>query len=82
LVLAAIALAVALIRRPRVGVAAAGAALLIPVAGLGYMQYVRSATAAIPPIHDVATNIEYPPTFSEAAHAGAPGERRQSRSIR
>jgi fatty-acyl-CoA synthase len=66
LVLAALALLVTSIRRPRVGVGAALVALLIPAAGLGYMQYVRSNTAAIPPIHDVATNIEDPPVFSPA----------------
>jgi fatty-acyl-CoA synthase len=66
IVLAAVALLVALIRKPREGVAAALVALLIPAAGLGYMQYVRSQTSAIPPIHDVATNIEDPPAFSPA----------------
>jgi len=66
LVLAAIALVVLLIRRPRVGVRPAVIALLIPALGLGYMQYVRSQSANIPPIHDVATNIEDPPAFSNA----------------
>jgi fatty-acyl-CoA synthase len=66
LILAAAALVLALVRRPREGVAAALAALLIPAAGLGYLQYVRSQSSAIPPIHDVATNIEDPPAFSPA----------------
>jgi fatty-acyl-CoA synthase len=66
LVLAAVALVAVLIRKPRVGVGAAMVALLIPALGLGYMQYVRSSTAAIPPIHDVATNVEDPPAFSQA----------------
>lgn len=65
LVLAAVALVAVSIRRPRVGVGAALLALLIPALGLGYMQYVRSQNAANPPIHDVATNVEDPPTFSE-----------------
>jgi uncharacterized protein (DUF1499 family) len=65
LVLAAIALLGSLLRPPRRGVGAALVALLIPAAGLGYMQYARSQTAAIPPIHDVATNVEDPPIFSE-----------------
>jgi uncharacterized protein (DUF1499 family) len=30
------------------------------------MQYVRSSNAAIPPIHDVSTDIEDPPSFSAA----------------
>jgi len=66
LILAGIALLACVIRPPRRGVAAALVALLIPALGLGYMQYVRSQNAAIPPIHDVATNIEDPPAFSEA----------------
>jgi fatty-acyl-CoA synthase len=66
LVLAAIALIVTLIRRPRVGVGAAVAALLIPALGLGYMLHVRSQSSALPPIHDVATNAEDPPVFSPA----------------
>lgn len=65
LVLAAVALVAVAIRKPRVGVGAAVVALLIPGLGLGYMQYVRSQTAAIPPIHDVATNVEDPPVFSD-----------------
>ena len=66
LVLAAVALLVCLVRPPRQGVVAAVVALLIPAAGLGYMEYVRSQNADVPPIHDVATDIESPPVFSEA----------------
>jgi fatty-acyl-CoA synthase len=66
IVLAAIALIAVLIRKPRVGVGAAVVALLIPALGLGYMQYVRSSNAAIPPIHDVATDIQDPPALSPA----------------
>lgn len=65
MVLAAVALTVSLVRRPREGVALALIALLIPAMGLGYLYYVRSQSAAIPPIHDVATNIEDPPLFSD-----------------
>lgn len=65
LVLAVIAVIVALVRRPRTGVGTALLALLIPALGLGYMQYVRSRSAAVPPIHDVATNVQDPPAFSE-----------------
>jgi uncharacterized protein (DUF1499 family) len=66
LILAGVALIATLLKPPRVGVGAAVAALLIPAAGLGYMQYVRAQNAAIPPIHDVATNVEDPPVYSEA----------------
>jgi len=65
MILAGIALLVSLIRRPREGVTLALVALLIPALGFGYLLYVRSQTSAIPPIHDVATNIEDPPVFSE-----------------
>jgi fatty-acyl-CoA synthase len=64
LVIAGIALLVTLFRRPRVGVGAAAVALLIPALGLGYMQYVRSQSTDLPPIHDVATDIQDPPAFS------------------
>jgi fatty-acyl-CoA synthase len=66
LILACIALIACVLKRPRVGVGTAVAALVIPVAGLGYMQYVRSQTSAIPPIHDVATDIENSPAYSQA----------------
>ena len=66
LILAAVALIAALIRKPRVGIGTALAALAIPAIGLGYLTYVRSQNAAIPPIHDVATNIEDPPVYSQA----------------
>jgi fatty-acyl-CoA synthase len=66
LVLAVIALVVVAIRKPRTGLAAALVALLIPAAGLGYMHHVRTQSSALPPIHDVATNVEDPPAFSPA----------------
>lgn len=78
LILAAVAVVVALLRRPRMRgiVLTALAALLIPALGLGYLLYVRSQSASIPPIHDVATDIQNPPEFSprlmsERAETGA-----------
>lgn len=64
LLLALIALVVSLVRAPRRGWAIALVALLIPVAGLGYLVNVRAKSTAIPPIHDIATNITDPPMFS------------------
>lgn len=61
---AAIALIAVLIRRPRRGWQTAIIALLIPALGFGYMGWVRSKSADIPPIHDVATDIIDPPTPS------------------
>lgn len=64
LLLAVIALIAALARRPREGVGLALVALLIPALGLGYLYQLRAKSSAIPPIHDVATNVEDPPLHS------------------
>lgn len=64
LVLAVIALVAVLLRRPRRGLLLALVALLIPAAGLGYLYQVRERSKAIPPIHDVSTNVEDPPVHS------------------
>lgn len=63
-VIAAIALIAVLIRKPRRGWQAAMIALLIPALGFAYMGWVRSQSADIPPIHDVATDIVDPPAPS------------------
>ena len=74
--LAFIALIAAVIRRPREGLGLAVIALVVPAVGLGYFYDVRGRSQAIPPIHDVATQIEDPPIFSprimaERAQSGA-----------
>ncbi|MAK81717.1 MAG: hypothetical protein CMJ17_07540 [Phenylobacterium sp.] len=66
LVIALIALVATLVRSPRTGWRAALVALIIPVLGFGYLAYVRSQSANIPPIHDVTTNVDDPPVYSEA----------------
>ena len=63
-VIAVIALVAVLIRKPRRGWQAALIALLIPALGFGYMGWVRSQSADIPPIHDIATDIVDPPVPS------------------
>lgn len=63
-VIAIMALIAVLIRRPRRGWQTALIALLIPAIGFGYMGWVRSQSADIPPIHDVATDIVDPPVPS------------------
>ncbi|MBP6546426.1 MAG: DUF1499 domain-containing protein [Phenylobacterium sp.] len=64
LILALIALIACLVRAPRRGWAIALAALLIPALGVGYLATVRARGAAIPPIHDIATNVVDPPIHS------------------
>ncbi|WP_339931947.1 DUF1499 domain-containing protein [uncultured Brevundimonas sp.] len=63
-VIAVVALIAVLIRRPRRGWQAAVIAVLIPLVGFAYMGWVRSQSADIPPIHDVATDIVDPPAPS------------------
>jgi uncharacterized protein (DUF1499 family) len=62
---ASIAVALAYFTPPRRGVGTALAALLIPAAILGYGFYMLQQSKAIPPIHDISTDTENPPGFSE-----------------
>lgn len=66
LVIALAALVATLAKSPRTGWRAALVALIIPAVGFGYLGYVRGQSADIPPIHDVTTNVEDPPVYSEA----------------
>ena len=66
LVIALVALVATLVRSPRTGWRAALIALIIPAVGFGYLGYVRGQSADIPPIHDVTTNVDDPPVYSEA----------------
>lgn len=61
-----IAVLLSLLVPPRKGVGLALAALVIPLLGLGYAAYVRNAAQSIPPIHDISTDLDNPPAFSEA----------------
>lgn len=63
--LALIGTLLALFIAPRKGVGAALIALVIPLLGLGYAAYVRNAAQSIPPIHDISTDLDNPPAFSE-----------------
>lgn len=65
LALGAVALIAALIRSPRRGAAAAVVALAIPAIGLAYLYQVRARSQDVPPIHDVSTNAEEPPQYSQ-----------------
>lgn len=69
-----VALGMALLVKPRRGALSALIAILIPALGLGYAVSVQRQAAAIPPIHDVTTNIADPPAFSpEQLAARGPG---------
>jgi fatty-acyl-CoA synthase len=59
-----VALGLSLLIKPRRGALSALVTILIPALGLGYAVYVQRQAAAIPPIHDVATDVLDPPTFS------------------
>lgn len=74
--LALIGLLLALFVSPRRGIGAALLALLIPGLGIGYGVYVGQQARAIPPIHDISTDLVDPPSFSAAvveARAAVPG---------
>ncbi len=59
-----LALGLAILVRPRRGVIVALIAAMIPTAGLGYGAYSARAAQAIPPIHDVTTDLVDPPIYS------------------
>lgn len=61
-----VALLLALLVPPRRGAGLALVALAIPLLGLGYAAYVRNAAQGIPPIHDISTDLDNPPAFSES----------------
>ena len=65
LAFAVLALLLALLVRPRAGWKSALVAVLIPLAFIGYAASVMAKAKTIPPIHDVATNVDDPPSFSE-----------------
>ncbi len=64
--LALLGLLIAFFTPPRRGVISALIAVLIPALGLGYAFYVRQQAAAVPPIHDISTDLAEPPGFSLA----------------
>ncbi|MBX9614942.1 MAG: DUF1499 domain-containing protein [Caulobacteraceae bacterium] len=64
LALAVVALIATLLKAPRKGWRSAMVAMLIPLAALGYLVWVRGQAEGIPPIHDVSTRPGDPPVFS------------------
>jgi uncharacterized protein (DUF1499 family) len=61
-----IGLLLALALPPRRGWALALAAAIVPASMLAYGQHMRDAAQAIPPLHDVTTAPDDPPSFSQA----------------
>lgn len=66
---ALIGLLLSVLVAPRRGALTALVALLIPALGLGYALYVRQQAQAIPPIHDISTDLIDPPGFSQSVAA-------------
>lgn len=66
LVLAVIGLLMALLVKPRQGWRRALVAVAIPALALGFAASVMSKAKDIPPIHDIATDVQDPPAFSKA----------------
>lgn len=64
-VLGLFALIMAVSIAPRRSVIAASIALLIPLIGIGFGINVRSAAERIPAIHDISTDLDNPPAFSQ-----------------
>lgn len=65
LILAVIGLLMALLVKPRQGWRRALVAVAIPALALGFAASVMSKAKDIPPIHDIATDIQDPPAFSK-----------------
>jgi len=63
---AVVAVLLALLVAPRRGALAALIALIVPLCGVGYGLYVRVQAQDIPPIHDLSTDLDDPPSFSLA----------------
>jgi uncharacterized protein (DUF1499 family) len=59
-----LALGLSILVAPRRGVIAALIAAVIPTAGLAYGAYAARQAQAIPPIHDVTTDLADPPIYS------------------
>ena len=62
---ALIALLLAIIIKPRKGILTACLALIIPIAGIAYGQRVKTKVQNLPFIHDITSDTENPPIFSQ-----------------
>lgn len=76
LVLALLGLVLSFVVSPRRGWLMAIVAMIVPLAGLGYLVQLRQSTEGVPPIHDITTDLNDPPAFSAtvvAERAKVPG---------
>lgn len=70
------ALLFALLVKPRRGIAVAALALIVGVVGIARLSAVRATVASLPFIHDVSTDTEDPPVFTDVIlteRAAVPG---------
>lgn len=75
-VLAVVGLILALAVKPRTGWRGALVAMIIPGLGLAYAGVIAAGASAVPPVHDISTDIQDPPAFGAdvlAARAALPG---------
>lgn len=63
-IIAAIALALSVIVKRKKGMVLALISLVIPVAGLAHAKSLKESRVGIPPIHDISTDMQDPPEFS------------------
>lgn len=67
--IAFVGLLLSVLVKPRRGWGRALGALLVPALALGFVVSVMGKAKTIPPIHDIATNIQDPPQYSPAVIA-------------
>ena len=65
-IVAAIALILALVIKPRKGILIGVLGLLVPILGLGKLANVKKTAETLPFIHDVSTDTQNPPLFTQA----------------
>ena len=64
-IVAFIALLFSLVVKPRKGILSALLCLAVPIIGMGYGQKMRTKARSLPFIHDITTDRQNPPTFTD-----------------
>jgi len=65
-IIAGLALVLSVILKRKKGMVLALISLVIPVAGLAHAKSLKDSREGIPPIHDISTDMQDPPTFTRA----------------